>query len=576
MKKPFFLSLLFLLLPLIRVPAQKEVGKPGPLSFLLDMAADNPGEPHQATAFRDPALLAKWGYTGRVPQWFVQCALTYDALDPDAVPRGSKAREWMAKDAARAKAGIARAHAAGLEVYPFTDILVIPISLYQKYKKEIGDWNIHRPMVQKILLAQLEEIFRRFPGLDGLVLRFGETYLHDTPFHCGKSPVRSPEDHALLLKILRREVCVKRNKKIFYRTWDFGNRFHVNPKFYLAATNPVEPHPNLFFSIKHTRGDFFRTVPFNPTIGIGKHRQIVEVQCQREYEGKGAHPDYIARGVIEGFPERKGDRRPRCLRDLLGNPLFAGIWTWSRGGGWRGPYIKNEFWCALNVRILSRWARDPGKREEEIFHEYATKDLGLDERDADLFRKLCLLSADGVLLGQYCCYAGVPLTWARDQYMAGMNRLGWTFDTLIRRGRVEEALAEKDEGAAVWEQIQALSERVHFKDQGLGEFVRTSCAYGRIKYGIFREGWTVLLLGRLGDKRGRYDKARMARAILDYDRLWKEWKALARAHPGSCATLYSPDYCRYVPQKGMFPAPGMKKSLEKYRNLLARPGKKRP
>ena len=29
-------------------------------------------------------------------------------------------------------------------------------------------------------------------------------------------------------------------------------------------------------------------VPFNPCIGIGKHQQVVEVQCQREYEGKGA------------------------------------------------------------------------------------------------------------------------------------------------------------------------------------------------------------------------------------------------------------------------------------------------
>ena len=547
----------------------EEPSRHGPLPILLDMVHDNPGEPKQPTAFRDPAFLARLGYTGQVPRWFVQCALTYDAFDPGAVPKGSPARAWMAREEARVKAGIAAAHQAGLKVYPFTDILVIPISLREKYDKEIGNWNIHRPMVRKLVRAQVEEIFRRFPGLDGLVLRFGETYLNDTPFHCGRSPVRSPEDHTILLKLLREEVCVKRGKRLFYRTWDFGNRFHVNPKFYRAATDPVPPHPNLFFSIKHTRGDFLRTLPFNPTIGIGKHRQIVEVQCQREYEGKGAHPDYIARGVIEGFPEYRNAKRPKCLRDLLGNPRFAGVWTWSRGGGWRGPYLKNEFWCALNARVLSRWARDPGKEEEVIFRDYAVKDLGLEEGEARLFRKLCLLSAEGVLLGQYCSYAGVPLTWARDQYMAGLDRLRGTFRALIRRNRVEEALAEKDEAVAVWERIEALSRRIHFQDPKTEDYVRVSCSYGRIKYGIFRDGWTILLLGTAaGGKPGAALRDRMARALRDYDGLWREWKALKASHP-SCATLYSPDYCRYVPQKGMLPAPGMKTSIDRFRKILA-------
>ena len=39
-------------------------------------------------------------------------------------------------------------------------------------------------------------------------------------------------------------------------------------------------------TIKHTNGDYFRTYPFNKTLTLSKHKQIVEVQCQREYEGK--------------------------------------------------------------------------------------------------------------------------------------------------------------------------------------------------------------------------------------------------------------------------------------------------
>jgi hypothetical protein len=102
-------------------------------------------------------------------------------------------------------------------------------------------------------------------------LRFGETYLHDTPYHLGGSPINNDDrlsiaDHILLINILRDEVCVKRNKKLFYRTWDFGYRFHNNPDYYLAVTNAIEIHPNLFFSIKYQQGDFHRMTPFNPCL----------------------------------------------------------------------------------------------------------------------------------------------------------------------------------------------------------------------------------------------------------------------------------------------------------------------
>ena len=443
-----------------------------------------------------------------------------------------------------------------------------------RYKEELGDFSIQRPFVRRIVRLQVAEIFRRFPALGGLTLRFGETYLQDTPHHVGRSPVSSPGDHTRLIELLREEICVKRNKKLFYRTWDFGNRFHVNPKFYRAATDPVEPHPNLFFSIKHTRGDFLRTLPFNPTLGIGKHRQVVEVQCQREYEGKGAHPDYIARGVIEGFEETAGGPRPRCLRDLSGNPVFAGVWTWSRGGGWKGPYLKNELWCALNAYVLCTWAQAPARSEEEIFREYARKVLELKPADTDRFRELCLLSAQGVLLGQYSRVGAVPLAWARDQYLGGLGQLGGAFKRFIQRHKVEEVLAEKARAVEIWRRIEALAREIHPPDRAAAEFIRTSCTYGRIKYEIIEKGWNVMLLGLAGDETGRYDKARMARAIAAYDRLWEEWKALARTSP-SCATIYENHYCRFVPQKGMFPAPGMDDSVKRYRNLLAAPHRPR-
>jgi len=42
---------------------------------------------------------------------------------------------------------------------------------------------------------------------------------------------------------------------------DFG-MLHSQPKLYMETVNAVEPHPNLYFSIKHTQFDFLREYPF--------------------------------------------------------------------------------------------------------------------------------------------------------------------------------------------------------------------------------------------------------------------------------------------------------------------------
>ena len=57
---------------------------------------------------------------------------------------------------------------------------------------------------------------------------------------------------------------------------------------------------------------------------------------------------------------------PRGLRDVVGLPQFAGVWTWSRGGGWEGPFITNELWCDLNTYVVSQFVIDPKRSEEEI------------------------------------------------------------------------------------------------------------------------------------------------------------------------------------------------------------------
>jgi hypothetical protein len=311
--------------------------------------------------------------------------------------------------------------------------------------------------------------------------------------------------------------------------------FHVNPEYYLKVTDAIAPHPDLIFSIKTQAGDFLRMTPFNPTLGIGKHRQIVEVQCQREAYGKGAHPFYIGDGVINGWEEYAQIMKPgqpKGLRDLVSNPNFAGVWTWSRGGGWEGPYITNELWCALNAYVIAKYAENPGRSEEKIFNEFATQQLHLHGDDVERFRKLNLLSAAAVLRGQCSLLKPVDLWWARDDFIAAPN-----LNVFATSNLVVTALAEKAEAVNLWTQIESLARQIHFADPPTQDFVETSCAYGRIKYSIFEQAWTILLYGRMGDQSGHYDCDKLSAAIARYDGLWREWRALKATHPG-CATLY--------------------------------------
>jgi hypothetical protein len=380
----------------------------------------------------------------------------------------------------------------------------------------------------------LNELFDTFPDLDGLVIRTGETYLNNVPYHTGNNPITNgAESHVKLINLLREEVCVKRNKKIFYRTWSLGG-IHEDPKYYLNVTNRIEPHENLVFSIKHSKGDYQRTFDFNPTLGIGKHGQIVEVQCQREYEGKGAYPNYVMDGVINGFEEFSKNTPQtgnKSLNDIKNNPNFKGVWSWSRGGGWVGPYISNEFWCKLNSYVIGHWGVNTKQTEKEVFNHFMDEN-GIEGVSRNRFRELCLLSAKAVLRGHDS--ADLPFDdewvwWMRDEFLAGISptdnsvkvitsegQLHQAFSYWYSKGLLKKAIAEKYDAVEIWKKITELSESIILKNKEDEHYIQTSSKYGLLLHQIIAEGWNIMGLGYIGDQTGVYDAVSLASSLSKY------------------------------------------------------------
>jgi len=563
MKKYFFI-------PMVLFIAM--VGKSQSLQFIMDMVHNNPGEAPFETKYNNPEYLKSQGFNSIVPRWFVSCAITYNDFNKKNISIKIMEKRWIDSTAAVIDKKIVVCKDAGINIYPFTDFLIFPISIWEKYgdslialedlgadgRAKIKDNHkpdIRRQTTQQLLRVQIAKVFNRFPQLDGLVLRFGETYLHDVPFHTGGSPLRNEEqgieDHITFLNILRDEICVKRNKKLFYRTWDFGYNFHNNPNYYLAVTNAIVPHPNLVFSIKYQQADFLRMTPFNPTLGIGKHQQIVESQSAMEAYGKGAHPYYAAYGVINGWPETKyeinfGDgaftgkennaANPRGVKDILYKKLLCGVNTWSKGGGWQGPYISNEFWNELNTYVVAKWAQDTSKTEEKIFYEFAAE-KNIKGRQADMLRQIALLSIEAVRKGHCNSYTINQMWWARDEFFSVADNKE-VINSIISNNLTDKVIAEKSEATAMWKQMEAISRQMTIADTALQNAIMVSCTYGRIKFELIEQMWKLMLANE--DKEIRQSAANLKiKAIIQrYDELWNEWKALKKSSP-HCATLYT-------------------------------------
>ncbi|MDO7171601.1 hypothetical protein [Mariniflexile sp. AS56] len=506
--------------------------------LILDMVHHNPGEAPYESAYNDPAVIKEMGYNGKVYFLFESPALAinWESVDKDILPKGSEEREWVDSKAEQIKEMHAACKAEDMAIYAMSDLVLFPKRLIAKYGIEDTFGDPNNPLTEKFIRAQINEMFDQFPDLDGLVVRIGETYLHDAPYHQGAIENKSSAEKTIipLMQILREEICVKRDKQLIFRTW---NAFDRSMGPYMQVSNAVEPHQNLIISIKQCEGDFHRARPFSKLIGQGRHPQIIEVQSAREYEGKGAYPNYIANGVIEGFEEhaRMPEEDINSIREFVEKTpdLYAGIWTWSRGGGWEGPYVKSEMWCDLNSWVMAQWGKDTSKSEESIFNRYATERLNLKEDDVAKFRKLCLLSAEAVVRGRNTTYNDISdVWWTRDQ------GIGWPAPAKEAVGQ-KRNLEQKDQAIAKWEAIVKLAKSIDWGSKEAENHAVGSAEYGLRLYKIYRA------LVYMSDAEAKGNKKEIQKWIKVYDKAWKSYNKLPEEY-NKVATLYTQAYDRHL------------------------------
>ncbi len=535
------------------------------LDIRTDMVHDNPGGTPYITEYDNVEFLAERGLTGKV--FFLSesahLAIDWQDYDKNVFPEGSAGYNWVQTKKAEYTAKYKEAKEAGLKVYFMMDFVSLPNSMKTLYGDQIltnDKIDINKPKTKEIMAEMMKEIFAEFPDVDGIYPRYGESYVgYYSSYHFGNNPIgvsgTKANDHATLLKFFREEVCVKLDKEIVYRTWSTeigANSFTTSPELYLEITDQVEPHENLYIAIKHTSGDFWRNYIFNQTLGIGKHQQIVEIQCAREYEGKGAHPNYIAGGVINGFPEyewQMSDDKNKCLRDVVNkeDSNIVGIWTWSRGGGWGGPYVNgeegtpdgSELWCDLNAYVLHEWAKDTSQNDEDLVIQYAKEVLGMSDKDAESFLQIALKSSDAVLYGKGTNSAPMlEVNWMRD---SGINESLFNncVNTMFNNKEADGSYTKLNErrlSVSLWNEITELAASL---DDSLSckEFIEVSCQYGRNLYSITERLYTVAILKKEVGTTGVLKLDEINAAVAEYDTLWAEWEALYEDYD-CCATLY--------------------------------------
>jgi hypothetical protein len=492
-----------------------------------------------------------YGYNVAVLGNITQLA-TYDTVAPGVVAESPELRKRIEARRKRFQSEYDQAIQLGIAPCLMTDEIELPTVVLDHFHDSVIDpGNPHRinfdsPKFWELYRAKYREVLKAFPKVRYVIVRTGENYSHLDDGYTGHTVVDKKIDDAYfrnmqrLIEETRRVVVDECGCTLIWRTWDLGNDgFHANPAVYDRILEGVQDRRGLIFSIKFTQTDFWRYNDFNPMIGRGNVRQIVEFQCAREYEGKGAFPDYM------GPDHATAMRRARDLG-------ASGVWIWDFGGGWGGPFLKSDRWVRLNIEATTELAKNPDASPRDLAEHWAAKEFG--PKAAPKIADMLMLSGDCV---RKCIYIA-PYAREHKGWLPSRNLMR---DDIIRGERVQgaeggikilyegskqslaEALDEKAEAMALAQRMRAMfeSERAdivaergeHVYDESLASLSYLESltkVVGHYVRGMF-------LYYHWQETGDAASAAQAERELLDWRAAWKDYQTNVPNLPGA-ATLY--------------------------------------
>ncbi len=377
--------------------------KPAKLWGVLKLATilDNPGEPLAETRYRDPAALRGLGYNALALYETVGLS---GLESPDAVAN-PEMRRWVAQQEELIRARIAQARSGGLDVYLVYDVLTLArdtvsrhVGAYACKGRPTMLCPASEPALNHSAVA-LEALMDRLGGREiaGVVLRFGDNDALRLPYllgndiyvpHCARCAALGRADRiAAVLERFHALVVTRLNKRLVARAWNVrpdGMHDSVELCRRVARRLPgEEADDRLVLSFKFSHTDFWRYQRWNPaSLEFGRRPIMYELECQREYEGKGGIVNWQVPLWRDGPPEappEAGHVQAHGLYEAAQRVNLRGLWAWVRGGGWGGPFVKNEAWIDANVFAVPLLADNPGASPSDLGTRWIRERLGASE-----------------------------------------------------------------------------------------------------------------------------------------------------------------------------------------------------
>lgn len=277
-----------------------------------------------------------------------------------------------------------------IRVYVLTDVMFYSPEIKAYMKKHKKDEN-------DILNTCIVELFKQYPTVKGLILRFGETDAKDVDdYFVSKQHIKTPRQLSKLISKLL-PIVEQKGAHLICRTWSLGaypiGDIMWNKKTFDKAFGSITS-PQFIISMKYGNTDFFRNVPVNDLFSTTRHKTIVELQARREYEGFGEFPSYV------GFSYQE------YLEKIREHSKLVGILVWAQTGGW-GPFRRltyvrdSSIWVELNVFAIIQIVMRRSSASQSIKDFYHMYSLRSTKRQVDTFYELIVLSEKVIDTGYY-------------------------------------------------------------------------------------------------------------------------------------------------------------------------------